>query len=188
MTRNAVVYGIGGVLLVACLAAANMPQEVADVPSRPARAPRGPTPDILAAEVSVQAVRLHDAMKEAPVPGVNSRNPFVFNARAARLAPSAVAAIAEPPPVVIAPLPPLVLMGVAEETTPKGPHRTAIIGLRPAQGDPDQSRGVGADGDAIYMVGEGDAVGDRYRVTKIGADAVELEDVVTKGYRRLALR
>jgi len=38
------------------------------------------------------------------------------------------------------------------------------------------------------MVGEGDAVGERYRVKKVGADAVELEDVVTKAYRRLALR
>jgi hypothetical protein len=35
---------------------------------------------------------------------------------------------------------------------------------------------------------EGDAVADRYTVTKIGADAVELEDQVTKGYRRIALR
>jgi hypothetical protein len=35
---------------------------------------------------------------------------------------------------------------------------------------------------------EGQAVGDRYRVTKIGVDAVELEDLVTKGYRRIALR
>ena len=64
-------------------------------------------------------------------------------------------------------------MGVAEETTAAGPKRTAVIG---------------GEGDTIYMVGEGDAVADRYRVTKIGADAVELEDVVSKAYRRLALR
>jgi len=64
-------------------------------------------------------------------------------------------------------------MGIAEESTPAGPRRTAVIG---------------GEGDALYMVREGDAVGDRYRVTKIGADAVELEDVLTKGYRRLALR
>jgi hypothetical protein len=38
------------------------------------------------------------------------------------------------------------------------------------------------------MASEGDAVGERYRVKKIGADAVELEDVVSKAYRRLALR
>jgi len=37
-------------------------------------------------------------------------------------------------------------------------------------------------------VTEGQAIGDRYKVTKIGADAVELEDLLTKAYRRLALR
>ena len=79
-------------------------------------------------------------------------------------------------------------MGIAEETTASGPHRTAIIGLQQAQGDPGQSRGLGGDGDAILMVVEGDSVAGRYRVTKIGADAVELEDQTTKAYRRLALR
>jgi hypothetical protein len=38
------------------------------------------------------------------------------------------------------------------------------------------------------MVVEGDTVGDRYRVTKIGADAIELEDLLSKGFRRLALQ
>jgi hypothetical protein len=71
------------------------------------------------------------------------------------------------------PLPALILMGVAEDTDAAGVHRTAIIG---------------GDGDAIYMVTEGQPVGERYRVRKIGADAVELEDVVTNAYRRLALR
>jgi hypothetical protein len=64
-------------------------------------------------------------------------------------------------------------MGIAEETTAAGPRRTAIIG---------------GDGDTIFMVVEGESVAGRYKVTKIGADAVELEDQTTKGYRRLALR
>ena len=71
------------------------------------------------------------------------------------------------------PLPSLTLMGIAEETVPGGSRRTAVIG---------------GDGDTLYMVVEGQAVGARYRVTKIGADAVELEDLVTKGYRRIAMR
>src|SRR5436189_178088 len=104
-SRNAAVYGVGGLLLVACLAAANMPQD-------------------------------------------------------------------DETPITRRPQPTLILMGVAEETTPAGPRRTAVIG----------------EGETIYMVGEGEAVGDRYRVKKIGADAVELEDVVSKAYRRLALR
>jgi Tfp pilus assembly protein PilP len=175
-SRIATVYGIGGVLLVACLAAANMPQGADPVAPRPARAPRPAGPDALAKEVSVQATRLHARMAQAPMPGANTRNPFAFNASHAARAESTVvhaASVDEPAPAFVAPLPPLTLMGVAEDSTAAGPKRTAIIG---------------GDADTIYVVSEGDTVGERYRVTKIGADAVELEDTVTKGYRRLALR
>src|SRR4051812_36636104 len=171
-SRNAVVYGVGGLLLAACLAAANMPQE-ADVVSQRTRAPRVAGPDALAAEVSSQASRLRTLMAQAPMPVPNSRNPFSFAARAARVVPapsSALAAGSEPAPVAPAPLPALTLMGIAEDTTPAGPRRTAVI----------------AEGETIYMVAEGEAVGERYRVTRIGADAIELEDIVSKAYRRLA--
>jgi hypothetical protein len=172
-SRTAVVYSVGGLLLVACLAAANMPQEPADMP-RAARVPHAPGPDALAIEVSSQAARLHSLMAQAPVPDRNPRNPFSFAARAPRAtAPMVHAAVADDPAPLPPPLPALILMGVAEETTPAGLRRTAVIG---------------GDGDTIYMVVEGQPVGDRYRVTKVGADAVELEDVITKAYRRLALR
>jgi Tfp pilus assembly protein PilP len=175
-SRIATVYGIGGVLLVACLAAANMPQDVDGVAPRAPRAPRPAGPDALAKEVSVQATRLHARMSQAPIPGANTRNPFAFNVTHPTRPESALvhaAAVDEPAPEFVAPLPPLTLMGVAEDATAAGPKRTAIIG---------------GDADTLYMVREGDTVGERYRVTKIGADAVELEDVLTKGYRRLALR
>jgi hypothetical protein len=165
-------------LLVACLAAANMPQERDPSARRAARAPQAPGPDALAVEVSAQASRLHALMAQAPVPDANPRNPFSFGAaRAVRAVPppSVHAAVAaeDAAPVFAAPLPALTLMGVAEEASAAGPRRTAVIG---------------GDGETIYMVVEGDAVGDRYRVKKIGVDAVELEDVVTKAYRRIALR
>ena len=174
MNTRGAVYGLGGVLLVACLAAANMPQD--DAPSqRAARAPDVAGPDALAAEVSTQATRLRELMAQAPIPDPNPRNPFAFAAsRAPRAsAPMVRAAVADEPPPIPSPLPALTLMGIAEDTTPEGPRRTAVIG---------------GDGDTIYMVGEGDAVSDRYRVKKIGADAVELEDLVTRAYRRLGLR
>ena len=177
-SRTAVVYGVGGTLLAACLAAANMPQERDAVPPR-ARAAQAPTPDALALNVRSQATRLQTLMAQAPAPDSNPRNPFAFGAapraRAAAAASTAGAAVAadEPAAPLPPPLPALILMGVAEETTPTGARRTAVIG---------------GDGDTIYMVREGDAVGDRYRVRKIGADAIELEDVVTQAYRRLALR
>ena len=175
-TRSAAVYGVGGVLLVACLAAANMPQADDPLPPRAPRAERRAAPDALAADVASQAARLRERMAQAPAPGVNLRNPFSFAARAAAPAPAPTvhAAVADDPaPVFTAPLPSLTLMGIAEDTTPAGPKRTAIIG---------------GQGDELYMVVVGDAVGARYRVTRIGADAVELEDVQTKGFRRLALR
>ena len=175
--RTAAVYGVGGTLLIACLAAANMPQDPDAPPARAARRPALPTPDAVALDVQSQASRLQTLMAHAPSPESNPRNPFAFGAapRVPQAAPATVqAAVAE---TVAAPLPPplpaLILMGVAEDTTDAGPRRTAVIG---------------GDGDTIYMVGEGDAVGERYRVKKIGADAVELEDLVTKAYRRLALR
>jgi len=175
-SRTAAVYGVGGTLLVACLAAANMPQERDTPPAREPRAASPRPPDVLAIEVQSQAGRLQTLMAQAPSPDPNPRNPFSFGAapHAPRLESTVRAAVAEQPAAPLPPpLPALILMGVAEDNTPTGPRRTAVIG---------------GDGDTIYMVGEGDAVGDRYRVRKIGADAVELEDVVSKAYRRLALQ
>jgi hypothetical protein len=171
-TRRAL-YSVGGVLLVAYAAAANLPQDAttADVP---VRVSHRDAPEAIATEVGVQASRLHDALEHAPVPGSHARNPFMFQERRdLREAPVSALAVAAAVPLLSPPTPTLTLMGIAEEQTAAGSKRTAI---------------VGGDGDTIYMVAEGDAVGDRYRVTKIGADAVELEDQLTKGYRRLALR
>jgi hypothetical protein len=83
------------------------------------------------------------------------------------------AVVEEAPAAFVPPAPALTLMGIAEEAIVGGIRRTAVIG---------------GDGDAIFMVTEGEPVGDRYKVTRIGADAVELEDLVTKAYRRIALR
>jgi hypothetical protein len=177
-SRQAAVYGVGGALLVAYLAAANMPSEESGSPDRAGRPVATSGGESLAVEVQSQAARLHARMAQAPVPDPNPRNPFSFGvpARAARPAAHDAmvrAAVAPEPIPYMPPLPALTLMGVAEETTPAGPRRTAVIG---------------GEGDTIYMVVEGQAVGDRYKVTKIGADAVELEDLLTKAYRRIAMR
>ncbi len=65
------------------------------------------------------------------------------------------------------------LMGVAEQKTEAGLKRTAMIG---------------APGDQLFMVSEGQEVAGRYRVSAVGADAVELRDLLTGATRRLALR
>lgn len=178
-SKRAAAYVGGGALLVAYLAAANN-SPVQDAEPATSRAPHvaAPAPDALAREVAAQAATLRSRLAVAPVPELHPRNPFTFAPAAAarRTAPGiARAAISEAPepaaPAAV--LMPLSLMGIAEDPSPAGPHRTAIIG---------------GPGDALYIVAEGQAVGDRYRVTAIGADAVELRDLLTGGVRRLAMR
>ncbi len=179
-SRKVAVYGVGAALLVAYLAGANMPSQEPPPEARAANPAAGANTESLAGEVRAQAARLHARMSQAPAPDVNPRNPFSF-APASRAARSMTqdrlvhaAVVSDAPPVLFTPpLPALMLMGIAEESLPAGVRRTAVIG---------------GDGGAIHLVIEGQAVGDRYRVTKIGADAVELEDLVTKGYRRIAMR
>lgn len=66
------------------------------------------------------------------------------------------------------PEPNLVLIGLAED----GTTRTAVI----------QS------GDDLVMATEGQTVVNRYRVTKVSPDAIELTDLLTGTTRRLFLR
>jgi len=176
-TRRAAVYGAFGAILVACLAAANMPsQDVGSVRPRSPRVAAAGGADAIATEVRSQAARLRTRMAQAPVPDLNSRNPFAFGAAPRRTRPDAAivhAAVVAEEPAPVVPPPALILMGVAEDSSPAGPRRTAIIG---------------GDADALYMVTEGDSVAGRYKVMKIGVDAVELEDTATHGYRRLAMR
>jgi hypothetical protein len=122
----------------------------------------------LAVEVRSQAARLHSRMAQAPVPAANPRNPFSPGAAPrvnARVRASRRRAgrrrLHAPPPA-------FTLMGIAGGDGTRRPAPTAVIG-----GEGDDPHGV-----------EGQTIGDRYKVTKIGADAVELEDLQTHGYRR----
>jgi hypothetical protein len=180
-SRKAAVYLVGAALLVTYLASANMPAPERASRARAARPAATAVAESLAGEVRAQAAKLHERMAQAPVPAPSLRNPFSFGvaprtatapARHDGMVHAAVASVGAPV-AFTPPLPALTLMGIAEETAAGATRRTAVIG---------------GDGDTIYMVVEGQAVGDRYRVTRIGADAVELEDLVTKGYRRIALR
>jgi hypothetical protein len=182
-SRNVAVYGTCGLVLVACLAAANMPSQDPEPAAPRAMRPAPISPDAIAAQVQTEAARLHARMAEPPAPSAAVRNPFAFgtaNAPGTRRALSAehgaplpgvvqAAVASDAPPAA----PALLLMGIAEETTATGTHRTAIVGDA---------------AETIYMVVEGDSLAGRYKVTKIGADAIELEDSATKGIRRLALR
>jgi hypothetical protein len=129
----------------------------------------------VAGDLRQEAARLRARLGEAPTPSPHARNPFQFEARPSRASRGPVSGPAAMPETVpVPPAPPaLTLMGIAATTTAAGPERTAILG-GPA--------------DAVYMVTVGQRIADRYEVTAIGADAVELKDLTTGGYRRLALR
>jgi len=175
--RRTAFYGVGGALLVAYLAAANMPSQGERSREREARPAATAGSTSIAADVSAQAEKLRTRMAQAPTPDRNPRNPFAFGEprRTVPLPERTVhAAVVETPAVEAPPpLPALTLMGIAEDASPSGPRRTAIIG---------------GERDALFMVTEGQLVIDRYKVTKIGADAVELEDIFSHAFRRLAMR
>ena len=144
------------------------------------RAPRTPvrttgtSGDAVAFDVQAQAERLQRRLDTAPTPQKPVRNPFTFHVRprVQAEAPSPLAAERAPEPTPD-PEPELTLIGVAEDKTPGGLVRTAMIA---------------AAGDQLTLAKVGQDVAGRYTVKAIGADAVELTDTATGRIRRLALR
>lgn len=127
-------------------------------------------------DVDQAAERLREHQRESPAPRTNSRNPFQFApppVRAASVIPAPPPADAIAPMAPSTPPPPLFsLSGVADKATPQGTVRTAVIS------------GLGK----LFFAKVGDNVTPRYTVVKIGADAVELQDVTTGETLRLALQ
>ncbi|MGH9408398.1 MAG: hypothetical protein ACRD1V_02995 [Vicinamibacterales bacterium] len=174
LTRAAV-YGGAGILLVAYLASANS-STLRHRDAMRRAAPGPPSPQSITADIQQEAGRLRARMAHAPAPDANPRNPFAF--APVRTPPPAAANLAhataaDSAQVAAPPTPELSLIGMAEDPTAAGVRRVAILS------------GVG---DSVYFVSEGDALLGRYRVAKIGADAIELDDVLTHGVRRLAMR
>jgi hypothetical protein len=133
------------------------------------------TIDARGIELTNEIARLRDRLRPTTQPSQPRRNLFTFKA-AAR--PSvAMPDLPSAQPVIEAPAariaePPLKLAGIAEDTGPEGPDRTAIIS---GQGQ-------------LFMVKEGDQVTARYRVATISADAVELADLDGGTIRRLVMK
>lgn len=174
---RAAAYIGGATLLLAWLASAS---GVARQP-RPVRAPSRPGDaavlQTIASDVQSQASRLRQRLATAPAPRGSVRNPFAFDTREGRVARRAPLPVVPHSPRTEAgrvPVEPsLSLLGIAEQNTPSGLIRTAMIS---------------AGGDDLIMVVEGQTVAVRYRVVAIGADAVELKDIATGATRRLALQ
>jgi hypothetical protein len=164
---RAAMYIGGGMLLAAWLAsAAGVGRPSIPQPPRPSA--DDAHLDSIAAGVQSQAVRLHTRLAAAPAPGAAIRNPFSFAGRQPTEPVVARRPPAPAPTVVETPEPDLVLVGLAED----GSTRTAMLGS----------------GDELLMATEGQTIVGRYRVEKVGADAVELVDLTTGATRRLFLK
>ena len=172
MTPTRVVaYLATGVLALAWLSSAAGVGEQAVAPQVTPQPVQTAGTETLASDVQAQAARLRERLSTAPAPQSPHRNPFAF---APRPEPRAARPAADdaPAPMVL-PDPPLVLVGIAEDTTPEGKVRTAILT---------------ADGGELFIVTVGQPIGARYTVKAIGTDAVELTDLMTDSLRRIALR
>ena len=166
---RAAALGVGGGLMAAWLAAAAGTRTAA--PAAAVR-PNPPMPIAVAPAIETEAERLRQFLDTPPLLGQASRNPFQFAPHAPR--PAVLSALRSVPPAqpLVAPGPRLTLAGIAEDAGADGPVRTAIISA----------------GSELFLVKEGASVTARYRVARIGADAVELEDVLAGTPVRIALK
>jgi hypothetical protein len=129
--------------------------------------------DAKSAELATELGRLRDRLRPTAMPRQPGRNLFRFHAAPAPAAPVALPPPSVEPPAAAAPIvTPMRLVGLAEDPGPDGPVRVAFISA----------------GGQLFNVKEGETVLEKYRVTKITADVVELADVNDGTVRRLALR
>lgn len=175
--KKAAAYSGGGLLLLAWLAsAAGLVQQTPPRDRSPQPVETSGT-TTLAADVQAQTARLKSRLASAPSPQVPVRNPFAFAAKQSRPEPVTSTTPSSEPSAPLQPLEPIEpaidLVGVAEERTPKGLVRTAIISALSGE---------------VFWVKEGELISGRYRVKAVGADAVELIDLLSNGLRRLTLR
>jgi hypothetical protein len=168
---RAATYFVGAILLAAWLASAAGVARPQNPPVPARRSAESMQLDAAALIVQSQAARLRQRLATAPTLQAPIRNPFTFAARetvatTGPVRPRTLAApvVADPP----LPEPALVLLGVAEQ----GSTRTAMVAF----------------GDELLMATEGQTLVGRYRVAKVGADAIELVDLGTGATRRLYLR
>jgi hypothetical protein len=125
------------------------------------------------AELAAEIDRLHERLRPGIAP-TETRDLFRYGARPSRRGASELLEIAPPSEAVAAPLPTAAyaLIGVAEEVTASGPVRTAIVS---GQGQ-------------LLFVRAGDSIGAQYRVERVEADALDLQDLQAGTTLRLALK
>jgi len=167
--KRAATWVGAGTVLAAWLASAAAPS-FGPEPASDLQAPRLSGPDLKVVELAAETERLQERLRMVPAVRPVTRNPFRFVAQPppatspARLAEMAAPATPLPPPVR--------LIGIAEASPGSAdPERTAIVSL----------------GGELLLVTPGESIGGRYRVTGIGAEAIELEDTLDAQTLRIAL-
>jgi hypothetical protein len=121
-------------------------------------------------ELAAETARLVERLTVAAAPRPVVRNLFQFAPKIVK--PAADPAVRDAPvsPAPVAPAPPrIVLLGVAEDK-PDG-RRTAIVTLA----------------GELFHVREGESIGGRFRLARVGSDAIELEDTIEFRTIRIAL-
>jgi hypothetical protein len=136
--------------------------------------PRTTEVDASGAQLSAEIARLHERLRPTIAPQARARNLFAFTARPPREAVAPLApALSEASPATVDPMRSVKLIGVAEDSGPDGElQRTAIIS------------GFGE----LFFAKEGETVADRFRVSKISSDVVELTDIQDNTRVALALK
>ena len=172
LKRTATLLVVGAALAAWLYAAAKSGVDSAP----PLAAGKTPPIDQRGAALASEIARLHDQLRPGATPRQPSRNLFTYGARPVRQAspppaPIQMPALTEAPPARPA-APVLKLTGIAEDNTPEGWVRTAIISMA----------------GQLYFAKEGEKVTDRFQVVKISSDVVELTDQTDNTTRRLALR
>jgi hypothetical protein len=176
--RRATLYIGGGSLLVAWFSSAASLSLMRTPPRAfsEGQSVAAPT-DGLAETVQAQAHRLRQRLAAAPLPQQPLRNPFTFRPEpavipaAARVRTAVAQAVAVEPSMPEEPR--LELVGIAEQRTPDGAVRTAMIAT---------------DSNELVMAAVGAAVLGRYTVAIIDGDGVTLTETATGRTRRLVLQ
>ena len=170
--RTATLLVVGAALAAWLYAAANSGVDSAP----PLAAGKTPPIDQRGAALASEIARLHDQLRPSATPRQPSRNLFSYGARPVRQASLPPAEIPKPAltevPAARPAAPVLKLSGIAEDNTPAGWVRTAVISTA----------------GQLYLAKEGEKVTDRFQVVKISSDAVELTDLTDNAVVRLALR
>jgi hypothetical protein len=166
LPRTAIVGVVGGALAAWIAAAATSGSRSIEPPV----VPKASAIDASGAALAAEIIRLHDRLHPTTLPRQPVRNLFEFNSavRAPVVRAPEEAPVLEPASPAAPEVPPLSLIGVADDSG----VRTAIVS---AQGQ-------------LFLVKEGEGVADRYVVARVGTDSVDLTDGKESTTVHLALK